>query len=207
MRYPYSTTTGSITKILEKIQTVGQPSKVDSKWFSSIGFKTASEHRMSGVLKFIGFVEDNGTPTGLWTQFRSTKTGKCVLGKALKKSYRELYDIYPNAHELGKNELTDFFKTKTVAGNQALKHTVNTFQNMASYAVFNDNDSSTLTDTNNELNAVTPNEIDPNPLTRKMNSTGSGVVINLNIQLTVPETLDEKVYEKFFEAMKRHLLS
>ncbi|MGJ8666619.1 MAG: hypothetical protein ACSHW7_09655 [Patiriisocius sp.] len=36
---------------------------------------------------------------------------------------------------------------------------------------------------------------------------GNGVTINLNIQLTVPETTDEKVYDKFFEAMKKHLLS
>ncbi len=33
------------------------------------------------------------------------------------------------------------------------------------------------------------------------------VVININIQLTVPETTDEEVYEKFFSAMKRNLLS
>jgi hypothetical protein len=39
------------------------------------------------------------------------------------------------------------------------------------------------------------------------NSNNSGVTININIQLTVPETTDEKVYDKFFEAMKKHLLS
>jgi hypothetical protein len=33
------------------------------------------------------------------------------------------------------------------------------------------------------------------------------VVININIQLTVPETTNEEVYEKFFSAMKRNLLS
>lgn len=33
------------------------------------------------------------------------------------------------------------------------------------------------------------------------------VVININIQLSVPETTNEEVYEKFFSAMKRNLLS
>ncbi len=33
------------------------------------------------------------------------------------------------------------------------------------------------------------------------------VVININIQLTVPETTNEEVYEKFFAAMKKNLLS
>lgn len=36
---------------------------------------------------------------------------------------------------------------------------------------------------------------------------GSSVTLNINIQLTIPETENEKVYESFFEAMKKHLLS
>lgn len=33
------------------------------------------------------------------------------------------------------------------------------------------------------------------------------VAININIQLSVPETTNEEVYDKFFAAMKKHLLS
>jgi hypothetical protein len=36
---------------------------------------------------------------------------------------------------------------------------------------------------------------------------GSNVTLNINIQLTIPETENEKVYESFFEAMKKHILS
>ncbi len=36
---------------------------------------------------------------------------------------------------------------------------------------------------------------------------GNNVTLNINIQLTIPETENEKVYESFFEAMKKHLLS
>lgn len=36
---------------------------------------------------------------------------------------------------------------------------------------------------------------------------GSNVTLNINIQLTIPETENEKVYDSFFEAMKKHLLS
>jgi hypothetical protein len=45
-------------------------------------------------------------------------------------------------------------------------------------------------------------------LTKQITSNlGSNVVLNINIQLTIPETENEKVYESFFEAMKKHLLS
>lgn len=212
MNYPYSTATGSIKKILEKIQNVGQPSKVDSKWFSSIGFTKPSEQRMIAILKFIGFAEDNGTPTEQWVKFRSTKNGKTVLGQALQNSYKELYAIYPKAHELDKNELMDFFKMRTTAGKLALQHTVNTFKNMASYAEFNEINNSKgiatpTTTANNTINIDTPQNSTSPAFTKRINSSKTGVVINLNIQLTMPETTDEKVYDKFFEAMKKHLLS
>jgi hypothetical protein len=35
----------------------------------------------------------------------------------------------------------------------------------------------------------------------------NNVTLNINIQLTIPETENEKVYENFFKAMKKHLLS
>lgn len=45
-------------------------------------------------------------------------------------------------------------------------------------------------------------------LTKQITSNlGSNVTLNINIQLTIPETENEKVYESFFEAMKKHLLS
>jgi hypothetical protein len=36
--------------------------------------------------------------------------------------------------------------------------------------------------------------------------TGGGVTININVQLTLPETKDEKVFDAFFSAMRRHLI-
>jgi len=44
-------------------------------------------------------------------------------------------------------------------------------------------------------------------VTRKVtNELGQNVILNINIQLTIPDTDDEKVYESFFKAMKKHLL-
>lgn len=36
---------------------------------------------------------------------------------------------------------------------------------------------------------------------------GKGITININIQLTLPETTDENVYDRLFSSMKKHLLS
>lgn len=213
MEYPYSTSTGSITKILEKIQNVGQPSKVDKKWFASIGFSKQSEQRMIFILKFIGFITDDGIPTELWKQFRSRINGKKVLGKALKEAYKELFDIYPNAYEIDKTQLTDFFSTRTTAGKLALTHTVNTFKNLADFANFEiERIDAPVKEKKEDIKKDNVNKTEQpkntieNNFSKRIESK-NGLTINLNIQLTVPETTDEKVYDKFFEALKKHLLS
>lgn len=218
MNYPYSTATGTIPKILAKIQTVGQPSKVDKTWMSSIGFTKTSEQRMVAILKFIGFADKDGTPTDLWTRFRSNKTGKKVLGTAIQNAYADLYQIYPNAHEIDKDELNHFFTTKTTAGSLALSHTVNTFRNLAEFAEFTNEPISTPAPKKQEqpdkpapkAKAKIEKEVQgdfSNQLSRQFKESKNGLTINLNIQLTVPETNDEKVYDKFFQSLKKHLLS
>lgn len=213
MNYPYSTSTGSIPKILEKLQNIGKPSKADSKWLSSIGITKSSEQRILIILKFLGFTEKNGTPTDHWTGFRSKLNGKKVLGTAIKHAYKELFDIYPKAETSTKEELTDFFSTRTDAGNLALSHTVNTFQKLAAYAEFDGQDViNEATDHNQEVEDDNPkvSELKSSSVSDALTKTISsknGITINLNIQLTVPETTDEKVYDKFFESMKKHLLS
>ncbi len=212
MNYPYSTSTGSIIKILEKIQSVGKPAKVDKKWMESIGITKSSEQRIILILKFLGFADKKGNSTDLWRDFRSTMSGKKVLGSSIKKAYQELFEVYPEAQNASKEELTDFFSTRTDAGGLAISHTVNTFKNLAQFAEFDDS-RQIETEERDETNISTPKATEEassssvSSALSKTISSKNGITINLNIQLTVPETTDENVYDKFFEAMKKHLLS
>lgn len=60
-----------------------------------------------------------------------------------------------------------------------------------------------------KLNDGDDNENEPkNSFAKQLTKNlGNNVTLNINIQLTIPETENEKVYENFFEAMKKHLLA
>ncbi|MFY0592965.1 hypothetical protein [Roseivirga sp.] len=61
-------------------------------------------------------------------------------------------------------------------------------------------------DTQKEVEAKSTS--DSTSITQKFtNELGQNVTLNINVQLTIPDTDDEKVYENFFKAMKKHLLS
>lgn len=58
--------------------------------------------------------------------------------------------------------------------------------------------------TEQEISSIT--DINAQSVSRKVtNELGQNVTLNINIQLTIPDTDDEKVYENFFKAMKKHL--
>lgn len=116
--YPYSTVTGKIPEVLKKIQGVGVPGKADIKWLKSIGFTSSNDASLLTILRFINLIDTSGTPTDIWKRYRSDKK---ALSEGIMAAYKELYDIYPDAHKRTKDELTNFL-------NQSLQQAIKQLQ-------------------------------------------------------------------------------
>jgi hypothetical protein len=82
--YAYTTVTGKIKSLLEKIRRVGVPTKVSIAWLKSLGFTSSNDATLIGVLKFIGFVDASGIPTSGWTAYRGANH-RVVLGEAIRQ--------------------------------------------------------------------------------------------------------------------------
>ncbi|MDD5473900.1 MAG: DUF5343 domain-containing protein [Candidatus Methanoperedens sp.] len=203
--FPYSNATGKIKPFFEKIHQVGIPEAADKKWLASIGFMGTNDQRIVSVLKFIEFVDQSGKPTDRWVEYRDKSRFKKVLAEAIKKGYAELFQTYPDAHQRNVDELKNFFSTRTKGGAQVISYTVTTFNNLCEMADFNN-----ITREPQASQEQAPRQETKVELGTTKNITqglGAGVAININIQLTVPDTTDEVVYDKFFAALKKHLLS
>ena len=68
------------------------------------------------------------------------------------------------------------------------------------------NDLETITNTS-ESNDNISSTIQPDPKIQIGKTQRSGMTININIQLTLPEGSDSETFEAFFKAMNKHLLS
>lgn len=199
----YTTVPGRLQDLLKKIRETGVPRKVTYDWLKSLGYKSSNDRTLVPVLKQIGFIDASGTPTPAWKQYRGADH-KAVLGRALKQGYGPLYRTYPDAHERAATELSHVFSTQTDSGKQAIDKTVSTFKNLASQAEFSEADDV------NPLGVEPPVEVDSQleevsmiPSRRLMSN---GLTLNINVQLTLPETSDEAVFSAFFKAMKEQLL-
>jgi len=199
--FVYTTVPGKIGALLSKISEVGVPQRATGKWLQSIGLTSSNDRSLLRVLEHLGFTDSSGSPGELWREYRGSE-GKQALGSAIRRAYTQLYDTYPEAHTRSREELRAFFSSHSKAGKGAINYMVSTFLELCKVAGMN-------SERRIEVPIAGANGQGPNDKPACETISGMlprGFAVNVNIQLTLPETTDEKVYDTFFSAMRRHLL-
>ncbi|MDD1690850.1 MAG: DUF5343 domain-containing protein [Methanoregula sp.] len=204
--YTYTPNTGRLKEFLKKIRDIGVPTTgATQDWFQSIGFRSSNDRPILRVMRSIEFITDSSTPSDLWIQYR-TPSHKKVLAEGIKRGYKDLFSIYPDANARSNQELEHFFTKRSNAGKQVIDKTILTFKTLCELADFNgeyvDQDE-LASDVEPPIAAISTGS---KTTLSKTKLQGSGVTININIQLTLPDTTDAKVYDNFFAAMKKYLI-
>ena len=201
--YPYATVTGKLEALLKKIPDLGQPDLVDAKWLKQVGFGKANDKTILRVLMFVGLIDESNKPTQEWVAYRSKAAAGKVLGAAISDAYSDLFDTYPDAHTRTTEELASYFSTKTTGGSKVVALTVGTFRVLCDLA-----DSSVLgpSERVKETAAGRSELADLGGPERAPEGHPAGFTVNINVQLTLPETTDRAVYDNLFASLKRNLL-
>lgn len=200
--YPYVLSYPSIDRLLDKIKTTGVPAKVDSSWLKSVGFRSGNDSRLLTVLSTLGFVDASKSPSERWRKYRGANS-KTVLGEAILDGYSSLYLVYPNAHQRSSEEILNVIRSSTTLADETAKRAVKTFEILAKAASFD----SASTPTSEESNSSGDFESASIETLTSPSQSQSHLTVNLNIQLTLPETTDAAVYDAFFRSMKEHLIN
>jgi len=197
--YAYTTIVDKLRDFIKKLQQVGKPAKVDWRYVQSLGYKSSNARPFPRILRMIGLIDAGGQPTDRWTALREADGGPARLGSYIKEAYCDLFDVYPDAHRQGTEVLANFFRARTGVGERAIQAIVGTFQTVCSFASFEA--------------APAPEEAPDVPveeqavrLEKPLRLAPGGLTVNVNIQLELPATTDEDVYERLFSAMERHIL-
>lgn len=206
--YPYCTVPGKLSEFLGKVQSLGIPDKVNTKWLPTIGFGSKNDRTIIPVLKHVGLVSTDGVPTQAWTDFRGAASGR-ALGAAIVAAYDQLFKTYPDAPNRSADELQAFFRGHSSYGAQAVAKAVTTFKALCQHAEFDEAGSSTQNvprsdklpgvDKGKSTPASTPAANQKPPTARQLPS------MHIDIQIHIsPEASTEQI-EKIFESMSKHL--
>lgn len=206
---PYLASPGLIPKILTKMQEARRPERFTVDFLGTkLGFSSGSARPMIPLLKRLGFLASDGSPTPLYDTFRNPSTQGEAMAQAIRTGFKELYDRNEYAHELGKNKLTDLVVETTglEKENRAVYFTVSTFLALKEFADF-EADSPVEQPVHRE-------DVPPEPPVRRVppmrvvEDTAGEVGLNVayTINLNLPETTNPDVFNAIFRALKDNLL-
>ena len=199
--FPYTPKHSSLTGFLGKIQTISKPDKVTLKYIESLGFTSKNDRPIRSILISLGFMDSSGTPTDRWQVYRDKEQASAALAVAIREAYSGLFAIYPDAYRKDDEALRNFFTSNTSVGNRTVTCMVQTFKALCDLADF--------------TSAPWPSPEPPpvaapgikQAIPTESPAVPQGITVNLNIQLTLPETKDSSIYDSIFESLKKHLLS
>lgn len=201
--YPYLVSNKNLQQIFEKIRTAAKPPKFTIAFVKQLGFTSSNDSSYPSLLKKLGFLMEDGTPTVYYDALRDKNTAAKVLGERIRDLYSELFVINTKIYEASDEEIKGAISRVTGKEAKDVTRIAATFRALCSQADFVN--IKQLSDVNNH-------ELEENIIYEEDSGLGKTKLTSVvpdfcyNIQIHLPATTDISVYNAIFKSIKENLL-
>ena len=214
--YLYVTALGKFKEFMKTtIHEKKVPQRVDEDWLASVGYSDRqNDRRFIPILKELGFITDDGSPTTVYSDYRDKDKSKEIMMKALKDAYPELFSTYEDPFNELDTNIDNLIKNKKNCSQSLANLATRTFKTLATASgIIPDTDVTvqrrrvrkgekpkvvSRKEDNGKVKEVSKeskdNSIDIEP-----------VSIVINIQLVLPNTSDRDVYSNLFSELRKFI--
>lgn len=202
---PYSTSPGVFKKALELIVTAERPDKFGANYMETIlKLSGGSARTVPPLLKKMQFISPDGTPTLLYSKFKTDSGRSQAAYDGLKNAFSELFRRNEYIHKADENavkdiivEITGLRKTDSIV--RLMYASFDAVRNFISGEVLSNADN-TLTDIQEE-NSNTRRENGNNNTSFQGN-----LGLSYQINIVLPETENVAVFNAIFKSLRENLL-
>jgi Family of unknown function (DUF5343) len=203
-KLPYLTSPGSLKTGLERIREAATPDRVTGDFVATkLQLKGGTGFAFLPYLKKIGFVASDGSPTDLYKRFRNSATAGAAVADATKIGYKELLQVNEYFYELDDKKLLDLIiqVTGAEAKSSLAKQTLATIKTLKSFADFK---APKPAETPVNSKQVSPHVVG---IDHALGKGRLGLNLSYTINLNLPATTDQAVFNAIFRSLKEHLLT
>jgi hypothetical protein len=205
---PYLASPGTVKTAFDRLRNAATPDRVNPDFVNAVlQIKGGTGNTVAPFLKRIGLVASDGAPTELYKRFRNQTTGGAAIASAIKHGYRALGNVNEYFYRLDDKGLLALIVqvTGTEPGSSIAKQILYTLNALKQYADFD------ALDRERELGPVIQqpqsSSAKSEPSIRKEESEGLALNLAYTINLNLPATSDQAVFNAIFKSLKEHLLS
>jgi hypothetical protein len=195
----YTQAYGQLGEFFSKIRDAQAPDKFINQILKDLGFKSNNHRPFIPLMKSLGFLASDGTPTQRYHDYRNHALSKKKMGEALKEAYSDIFLIKEKPTNSDKDLIQGKFKSYHNASDNVAKLHTNTFYALLELA---DLDAKHTKLTAHQEVEKEKEETKEKDSTEKLKSLG----LHYNIQIHLPATKDVEVYNAIFKSLKDHLI-
>jgi hypothetical protein len=208
---PYSTSVGTLEKMLEKIKTASVPERFTQDFVSTkLSMKGGTAYSCIPFLKKMGFVSTDGSPTETYREFRNSSKSKYAVAKSFKRLYQRLYEMNEYVHDASEKDILELIIecTGVEKDNATAKYTLSTLMMLRKLAEFDEEEESEVNVTQAASSFANQSQNPIHEISRiPEKSTGKGINLSYTINLNLPATKDVEVFNAIFKSLKEHLIN
>lgn len=200
---PYLASPGSIATVFDRIRKAATPDRVTGEVVEgTFLMKGGAGRAILPYLKRINFVGSDGVPTDLYRKFRNDSTSGRAVADAVLHGYAPLKALNERFYELSDSELRALIieVTGAASDSSAAAATLGTLKKLISYADFRAPPA--VEEGASHQPALPPADAPPRAQVQSL-----GLNLAYTINLNLPATSDQAVFNAIFRSLKEHLLS
>jgi len=199
----YTQEVSALGEFFSKIRDAQAPDKFTTQSLKDFGYKSNNHRAFIPLLKALGFLTADGSPTPRYHNYRSHSASKTVMGEAIKEAYSDILLIKEQPTPSDKTLIEGKFKSYHNSSDTVAKLMTKTF-----YALLDLADLNSIVKATKKVNETAEHESKPTEnIISSIKEKGHGNVgLHYNIQIHLPATKDLEVYNAIFKSLKDHLL-
>ncbi len=192
---------GQLGEVFARIAEGQAPEKFTTQYLKDLGFASSNFRAIIPLLKSLGFLSEDGTPTSRYHDYRNTARSRRVMAEALREAYGDVFTIKANPTDADRPLIEGKFKSVHNASANVAKLMASTFYSLLELADL----SLGAIETKKEEKQPEP------PVQAKIGADSQPAshprpTLHYNIQIHLPATKDIEVFNAIFKALKEHLL-
>lgn len=187
-----------------KLRDAQAPDKFTLQMIKDFGYKSNNHRAFLPILKALGFLTADGSPTPRYHEYRNHSASKAIMGESIREAYSDIFLIKAKPTTSDKALIEGKFKSYHNVSDTVAALMTKTFYALLDLADLEESSKVKPSKNQTETN-VTKEEIETIATTARTKSNAS-VGLHYNIQIHLPATKDVEVYNAIFKSLKDHLI-
>ena len=204
----YLPSTKNVPAIFQQIVSGTAPDKFSVEHLRNIGFGSSNDRAIIPLMKDLGFLTADGTPTQRYHNYRNASLSKKVMGEAIKEAYQPVFHVKEKPTKTDKVTIVGLFKSTHNVADRVAECMAATFFSLLDLADLSDGPITTTP----TIKKKDEDESDALPSKKKPSEIQSfntvlGHNFRYNIEIHLPASKDIEVYNAIFKSLKEHLIN